>query len=148
MAVGPDAGISNTNTATLTGASLNYRLKFETGGTFYIWALVKTISADDDSFHVGWDGRYMGSFNPSKRKDGFTWVYSRVTVNVSAGDEHLLTIWQREDGIVIDKLYISPFYSSVSAGLPSSDQMPVNDIDQVREIPASAANLFGKEEEV
>ena len=148
MAVGPDAGISNTNTATLTGASLNYRLKFETGGTFYIWALVKTISADDDSFHVGWDGRYMGSFNPSKRKDGFTWVYSRVTVNVSAGDEHLLTIWQREDGIVIDKLYISPFYSSVSAGLPSSDQMPVNDIDQVREIPASAAKSFGKEEEV
>ncbi len=138
MVVGPDAGYSNTNTSTPTGAALHYKVRFEQSGTYYLWALVKTVSADDDSFHVGWDGTYRGSFNPSKRQEGFVWIYSRFSVSVRAGETHTLTIWQREDGIVIDKLYLSPFYSSVSAGLPAGDQFPVNDGQEIRAIPPAA----------
>ncbi len=129
---GPDCGNSNTNTATPTGASLNYKVKFDQGGTYYLWALVKAVSADDDSFHVGWDGAYQVTNNPSKRDDGFAWVYTRFNVTVGSGSTHLLTIWQREDGVAIDKFWFSPFYSEISANKSASEKMPLDHEDQVR----------------
>lgn len=133
MIAGPDSGKNNTNTATLTGASMHYKVRFEEGGTYYVWALIKTLSADDDSYHIAWDNAYALSYNPSKRLSGFHWEYSRYTVNVSAGSVHTFSVWQREDGIVIDKFYFSPYSSSNSGGFSVSEKMPLFEGVQKRE---------------
>jgi len=122
---GPDNGANHTNTKTFTGCGLHYKVTFEKSGTYYLWVLAKLASPDDDSFHIVWDGAYQYSYNPSSREQGFAWAYTRWSVTVRAGETHTLSIWQREDGAVLDKFWFTTFGSRISGGKSVSDLPPI-----------------------
>ena len=89
--------------------TLNYQVVFDQPGDYRVWVLRKAISADDDSFHFGMDGQYQFTDNndPEMTAGIFRWRDTGKTIHVSdISKPHTITIAGREDGIVIDKIYL------------------------------------------
>ena len=124
LVVNAETNASNTSTSNFTGARLSYQVYFEEAGTYYVWALCKCLSLDDDSFHVVLDNRYCGSMNFGREVNSFQWLYSRIQVNVSQPGLHTLDVYSREDGFVLDALYFTKGYSWISGGYSYGDNAP------------------------
>ncbi|WP_063795645.1 carbohydrate-binding protein [Paenibacillus sp. Soil750] len=110
---------SGTDAASLAANSrLGYKVNFPTSGTYNVWILVKTLGYDSDSIHVGLDNQYKFTTNGI---EGLTlgpqykWanisgssggMFGGATLNVTAG-VHELNFWGREDGLAIDRIYLT-----------------------------------------
>lgn len=106
----PASGSHWTNTRVIRNFSpaMTYNIKFETPGDYNLWLLVKANSSEKDSIHVGLDGFYRFSHKNTLAKD-FTWINVGKIVNVREG-YHDLNFWVREDGIIIEQIYLSNDY--------------------------------------
>ena len=124
MVVNAETNATNTNTSNLTGARMSYQVYFEEAGSYYVWALCKCLSLDDDSFHVVLDKGYCGSMNYGREVNSFQWLYTKIQVNVSQAGLHTLDIYSREDGFVLDALYFTKGYSYISGGYSYGDNAP------------------------
>ncbi len=122
--VSPETNASNTNTSPFTGARLSYQLYFEQTGTYYVWALAKCLSLDDDSFHILLDGKNYGAMNYGRDVNSFQWLYTRISINVSRTGVHTLDLYSREDGFVLDAIYLTRGASSISGGYSFGDNAP------------------------
>ena len=122
--VSPETNASNTNTSPFTGARLSYQLYFEQTGTYYVWALAKCLSLDDDSFHILLDGKNYGAMNYGRDVNSFQWLYTRISINVSRTGVHTLDLYSREDGFVLDAIYLTRGVSSISGGYSFGDNAP------------------------
>jgi hypothetical protein len=86
-----------------------------TGGTYVLWGRVRAPNADDDSFWMSMDGGSFVKWNDIPSSTGYLWDRVRnsdsggsvVSYNLSAGN-HTLVIANREDGVRLDKLYLTP----------------------------------------
>ncbi|UKS31018.1 cohesin domain-containing protein [Paenibacillus sp. HWE-109] len=121
MFFGPNTAFtaSGTDAASLAANSrLGYKVNFPTSGTYNVWILVKTLGYDSDSVHVGLDNQYKFTTNGI---EGLTlgtqykWanisgssggMFGGATLNVTAG-VHELNFWGREDGLAIDRIYLT-----------------------------------------
>lgn len=100
---------------TVDAPKLDYIVKFSKPGTYYIW--VRGRGGDDDnSVHVGLDGRMVRSGeNIHFGDDGSAdWVWSHINRDgraaklvIDSVGEHTINLWMREDGVSIDKLMLS-----------------------------------------
>ena len=93
-------------------ASVSYKLKVDTAGTYNVW--LRAFGADNtsDSFYVQTDGG-------SKQAKGFIagdWRWVKISKYFSTGD-HSLTISLREDGAKLDKILITSDSSYTPTGL-------------------------------
>jgi hypothetical protein len=116
-----------TNTALLTtGPRLEYKINFPTGTANYYIAVLGRDN-NGDSIHVGLDssvytnsaGQGLTGFNNSS----YTWQSNvngspTILTNVSGG-VHTLKIWMREDGVIIDKIWIGRIAASSPANVCS-----------------------------
>src|SRR5262245_38059319 len=109
----PNSGVARNAGYAASSPRLEYRVNFVKTGTHYIWARGIGKTADDDSFHAGLDGAELAS---ADRISGFGtgWTWSRgtmdglvATVNVATTGVHVVNVWMREDGFIIDKLVIT-----------------------------------------
>lgn len=107
MEVMPANGSHWTNTRVIRSFSpeMSYKIKVTKPGDYNMWLLVKANSSTKDSIHVGLDGIYRFSNENTMAKE-FMWVNVGKLVNVSAG-YHNLNLWAREDGIIIEQIYLS-----------------------------------------
>ena len=109
----PNTGANvQTNYATLS-PHLAYRVVFEVPGRYYVWVRAKAASNDDDSLHIGLNGVPVASGERIEQIfDFWTWSSvrgdaSRAFVDVPAAGEHVVDVWMREDGVVIDKILLT-----------------------------------------
>lgn len=101
---------------TTDGPAAGYSINFSSPGTYYVWARMSCASGSDDSIHVGLNGNpvtYGGHGINGCSKDGaWTWINeistgARVQIEVPSAGVHTFSIWMREDGTIVDKIYLT-----------------------------------------
>lgn len=110
----PNAGLNVKDTT--DGPALICSINFSSPGTYYVWARVSCASSIDDSVHVGLNGvpvTYGESGFTECTEDGsWSWISSltsgaRVSIYVPSAGAHTFSIWMREDGVIVDKIFLA-----------------------------------------
>lgn len=92
---------------------LSYKIKFSTTGTYNVWLRWRFIDNASDSIRGGLDNTYVdGQFTGGGGYHSYTkdekWYWQKVaSMPVSTTGEHLLNLWVREDGLLVDKVYMT-----------------------------------------
>ena len=114
---------------------LGYRIDFTTPGWYYVWARMRTVDYESEGFYYSEDTEHFGGWISdywTHDKDE-KWVWVKISKGdsgrfwVEAPGSHTYNIWMREDGIYIDRIYMTtdpnevPSDSSWSASIRSDD---------------------------
>ncbi len=103
------ANVNLTNTSEITDDDvLKYNFNVGTEGEYNLWVRAAPETDDfpnDDSFHCNFDDSTWTTFNNSVTSLEWTW-YSIGSYLLISGD-HVLTISRMEDGLKIDKIYLT-----------------------------------------
>jgi arylsulfatase A-like enzyme len=126
----PDHGMNNQDNYETQSPQLRYRVVFETAGRFYVWARARASSTSNDSLHVGFNGQGIASGRAiSEIFDGWTWTSARsdggrAYIDVPSPGEHVVDVWMREDGVILDKLVLTtdPAFEPRGKGIVQSRQ--------------------------
>ena len=135
MWFGPDTGFNmpGTDAATLaSGSRLGYKINIPKAGAYHLWILAKSVDFNSDSVHVGLDQQYKFTSNGIQGISGgqFKWVNlsnggsvvpGGEPLNLTAG-EHELNFWGREDGLMIDRIYLTTSTSTADPVWPSTEE--------------------------
>ncbi|MEK7786671.1 MAG: hypothetical protein AAB658_14770, partial [Chloroflexota bacterium] len=131
----PNSGVNtglNTN-----GPALTYNIYFQNPGAYYVFVRGKGNNpnvGDDDSIHVGLDGVSVTSdagIGLTHWTDPYSWQNRHnggpTSINVTTAGLHTFYLWMRQDGVIIDKIWLSTNPAEVgsnntSAGDPESAQ--------------------------
>lgn len=133
MLFGPDTGFNmpGTDAATLaSGSKLGYKINIAKAGTYNLWILAKSVDFNSDSIHVGLDNQYKftsngihgvsdGQFRWANLSNGGTVVTGGTTLTIPAG-VHELNFWGREDGLIIDRIYLTTSNAATDPVWPES----------------------------
>ena len=115
MQSSPNIG-TNINTGYVTTSPrLDYQVEFSQTGRYYVWIRGMGQTDDDDSLHVGLDGREITSsdrislFTPLS---SLTWSQGTMdgpvaTIDIDSAGAHTINVWMREDGFIFDKLVLT-----------------------------------------
>lgn len=111
-----------------TGALLEFDADFTTAGTYYLWLRMRAATDSDDSLHVGLETpiSYGGTGVSVGGGDTWDWVGSyalgRLQLTIPQPGVHTLRVWQREDGVQLDRLLLvnDPDYTVAAAGPAAS----------------------------
>jgi hypothetical protein len=117
----------------LNGPQMQYYLNFPSAGDWYVWVRMRREpsvgnSSSRDSIHLGLNGQAvtLGSFGLS---DGithtqFNWLNmfngSRVKVTVPTAGTHVVNVWQREAGTLVDHFFLSQNQNATPPTLSTS----------------------------
>jgi GH35 family endo-1,4-beta-xylanase len=100
-------GTQSLNSAPTTSAGwVQLPFNVSQAGTYRVWIRRKTPSADDDSFWVRMDNGGFAMWNNIPVASSWAWAQYPTTFNLSAGS-HTLVFGYREDGALLDKVYIT-----------------------------------------
>ncbi len=121
MLAGSNTGVNVAANVPTSSPRLDYRVFFESAGTYTVWLRSNAPNDVDNSIYVGIDGAVQSTvtiktYNSplwSKAGEGST-VFATVTVP-SAG-VHTFNVWMREDGYPIDKFVLTTSTSYVPTG--------------------------------
>ncbi|MHC4511313.1 MAG: discoidin domain-containing protein, partial [Planctomycetota bacterium] len=139
--VGPTAGFTGTAGMQVLGPSfydpgyaatsprLEYEINFVKTGTHYVWILAWAAGGSDDSCHVGLDGEEQ-PLSSNWSGGGNNWSNARypetdrAQFEVTTPGIHVLNIWVREDGLIVDKIVLTsnPDYTPTGEGPPESER--------------------------
>lgn len=116
---------------------LDYRVRFTTTGTYYVWIRNAATNDNGDSLHVGMNqmpiqssGSITGTSGPSGY--AYQWDNEEVTtlavrtLTVAAAGDAVLNVWMREDGTYFDKILLttSGTYTPTGMGPAESSRSP------------------------
>jgi hypothetical protein len=93
---------------------LEYEIDFVKTGTHYVWILAWGAGGNDDSCHAGLDGEEVDTSNAMSGWNGvYQWSNNTMdgppsTIEITSTGIHTLNIWVREDGLIIDKIVLTP----------------------------------------
>jgi hypothetical protein len=109
----PDTDQRFTTTYTTTSPELRYSVNFTNTGVYTVWLRGYAPNSAGDSVYVGLDeqlGKILSGFAPRS----WSWAKSNaeapgntVTVEITQPGFHLLRIWQREDGLRLDRILLT-----------------------------------------
>jgi len=125
MAVLPDTGsLFSAGTAASQAPELRFRVKFAQAGTYRVSLRVLAPNGNGDSAHVGLDGTISASSDNISGASFGSWSWavasmdgpSVATINVPTAGEHIVNVFAREDGLVLDRLVIAPTSASTPSG--------------------------------
>jgi hypothetical protein len=113
MVAEPGRPLIDTNFAT-TSAELQWRVNFETAGTYRVWLRGLAGNTSSDSVHVGLDGQAVASADRMTLAtlNAFTWFQTTMdgpvaTINVPTAGLHTVNVWTRESGFRVDRLLLT-----------------------------------------
>jgi len=107
----PDTGLIFTVTYTNSSPELLYTANFTTTGAYYVWLRGYASDGAGDSAYVSLDedgADVLTGFTPRN----WSWANTsqsgnRFTIEVTNSGHHLLRIWQREDGLQLDRVLLT-----------------------------------------
>ena len=93
-------------------ARMDYRVVFRQTGTYTLWARSSSPTAGTmDSMSLGLDGTYVFSLN-GPAPGAPTWrngvQNGANSIIVNSTGEHIINLWMRESGNIVDKLLLAP----------------------------------------
>lgn len=112
----PDQGViwSDANDLVSKSPEMQFKIKFTTPGNYNVWMRTRFIDDASDSIYGGIDGVYQTrSFDSSQfwsyeTDEKWIWPSRKYgTISVSEAGEHTFNVWMREDGISVDRIYIT-----------------------------------------
>lgn len=119
MTILPDTGVNLGNAGYATSTRLDFQVNFATTGLHYLWIRGGDPRNDGsgDSVHAGLDDTVSVAGTQITGAPTFTtatwnWVGlnnagTRVSVDVPTTGLHTVSLWMREDGVLIDKLILT-----------------------------------------
>jgi uncharacterized repeat protein (TIGR01451 family) len=125
----PDTDLQFTPIYTNTSPEVRYTIHFTATGTYYLWLRGYAPNGAGDSLYIALDDQ------PAKVLTGFApqaWQWANsdvqlssnpVTINVTEAGLHTLHLWQREDGLRLDRILLTrdDSYIPTGDGPPESD---------------------------
>jgi len=122
----PDSGQSYTANYVMTAPEAQFTVNFAAAGTYHIWVRAWAPSVAGDSVIVGLNGV------PNAAGEAITnfptappvWAWSstrmdgagRATVTVPSAGTHVLNLYMREDGVLVDKVVLTRDANFVASG--------------------------------
>ena len=114
---------------------LDYDVNFPASGRYYVWVRGRGATDNDDSLHVGLNGQAKSrADNITGFNSGWTWSDEtmdgvRASIDVATAGRQQLTVWMREDGTIVDKVFLTTNASLRPTdfgplGPPSTDAAP------------------------
>lgn len=129
---GTGAMISTPNTGTqvdtnyvTTTPELQYRIKFTTPGTYYVWLRASANSQQDNAVHVGLNGQALTTSDRmtfNNTTGAWQWTKNTMdgsqvaTINIPSAGVYTLNVWMREDGMRLDRLLLTTSASFTPTG--------------------------------
>jgi hypothetical protein len=95
---------------TSTGPELSYIINFTSTGAYYIWLRGYAPNAAGDSVFLGQDDQLVTTltgFAPREWGWGHTTQYGPATIYITQPGLHTLHLWQREDGLRLDRIVLT-----------------------------------------
>jgi len=104
---------------------LDYEINFEKTGIYYVWILAYGMDGNSDSCHAGMDFEETPLSNRMSGWSGsYSWGNDRYErpepsqIEITTTGVHTLNIYQREDGLTVDKIVLTtnPDYTPTGIG--------------------------------
>ncbi len=114
---------------------LNYKIKFNNPGRYYVWVRAYSTGSEDNGVHVGLNGNWPASGKKMQwcqGKNKWTWESKQRTDANHCGEErkiyldipsagiHTVSFSMREDGFEFDKFVLSKMYTKPSGDGPAT----------------------------
>ena len=124
------SGASNTQAAVAVGSGyyngtdagtyaqsprLHWQVTADRSGNHDVWVRTYTQDGNTDSVHLSVDDTYKGTYWHGSA-DYNQWVWKKLSVSMTSGQTHTVTLWAREMGIAIDKIVLVPTGTNVPSG--------------------------------
>jgi len=122
----PDTDVQFTGDYT-TSPEVQYTINVTTTGTYYVWLRGYAPNGAGDSVYLGLDGQ------PGATLTGFSpraWSWANInsegglaTLEITTPGVHRLYLWQREDGLRLDRIVLTTnsSYNPTGSGPPESE---------------------------
>ncbi|UZO80706.1 DUF5060 domain-containing protein [Aquimarina sp. ERC-38] len=144
---------------------VNYKVKFQTTGKYFVWVRAFSTNSEDNGIHVGLDGQWPESgkrMQWCEDKNQWTWaskqrtpqnhcgVNQQIFLNINTPGVHTVSVSMREDGFEMDKLVLNKKYTKPNGNGPDEVLvdcvLSTNDFDlgsnQINIYPNPAANVL------
>ncbi len=147
-------GVNFSNTPGVAGV-INYKVKFNSPGKYYVWVRAYSTGSEDNGVHVGIDGTWPES---GKRmqwcsgKNAWTWESKQRTnanhcgeaqkifLDVPSAGVHTISFSMREDGFEMDKFILSKAYTKPTGA--GADPVAASCDGSVTGVSVSPASLL------
>jgi len=131
-----DPLITNENFTNVAGQMtiVNYKVKFNTTGRYYVWVRAYSTGSEDNGVHVGLDGQWPDSgkrMQWCQGKNQWTWeskqrteanhcgVAQQIYLDITSTGIHTVSFSMREDGFEMDKIVLSKAYTKPNGAGPA-----------------------------
>ncbi|MEM1109692.1 MAG: LamG-like jellyroll fold domain-containing protein [Planctomycetota bacterium] len=134
----PNTGVAAHSQA--TSPRLDYEIKFQTPGTYRVWVRTIGPNGSDNSFHVGLDGVALttgSGIGMGTTSSTWRWVdfvsggIPDVEVEIPSAGTYTFNLWMREDGVVVDKLYLKIDPTEPTGEGPAESELVGSAIDEL-----------------
>ncbi len=121
-------GVNFSNAPGVAGV-INYKVKFNSPGKYFVWVRAYSTGSEDNGVHVGIDGTWPESGKKMQwcsGKNAWTWeskqrtnanhcgVAQQIFLDVPSAGIHTISFSMREDGFEMDKFILSKAYTKPS----------------------------------
>jgi hypothetical protein len=94
---------------------LDFQVRFDRTGYYYVWVRGMGLDSNSDSVHVGLDGlKVMAGSGVRHFKPSNTWTWvtetwgGRARLKVKTPGQHTVNVWMREAGFILDRIILVP----------------------------------------
>ena len=140
----PDDGLYQNRDFVGVTPRMDFRVIFDQPGTYYVVVRGFGEASSGDTVHVGLNGAYVETSDRiyvSRRE--LKWSAETIDdinayIEVPSAGEHIVNVWMREDGFMLDRLLLSRNPAFIPHGVGPKESRRVGDVETVTADPRQA----------
>ncbi|MCG3177196.1 MAG: hypothetical protein MOGMAGMI_02164 [Candidatus Omnitrophica bacterium] len=142
LTAGPDLGNSYDSNISTATPRVDYKVRFDAPGTYYLWVRGYASNSGQDSVHAGLNGSAMFTKVNGFAYNTASWTRTRtnvsgyMTLNIATAGEHTVNFWMREDGFKLDKFVITSDAAYIPSGLGDAESQRLSILDVSSDFPS------------
>ena len=109
----PNENVLNEEDFVEKSPRIDFTVDFPKAGTYIVWVRGLGADQEDNSCHVGLDGKAVASADKIAEFDtDWTWTKDTkdgedATLKIDAPGKRTLNVWMREDGFILDRIILT-----------------------------------------
>lgn len=114
MSALPNSGIGIDTSIATTSPELKYNVTVSTPGVYNIYIRAQASTGNDDTIHIGLDGAIQGTSTAIVIPQASTYSWGSTTIasgtakiNIATTGTHVISLYMREDGAIVDRMVFS-----------------------------------------
>jgi len=122
MQATPNDNVLNEEDFVEKSPRIDFEVDFPKAGTYFVWVRGLGADQEDNSCHVGLDGKAVASADKiAEFETEWTWTKDTkdgedATLKIDAPGKRTLNVWMREDGFVLDRIILTTDAKFVPSG--------------------------------